>query len=944
MVSDQKRREDRKTRANRKDAGYVEVKAIVPPSLVQIMDGQRGEIPRSQWLVRAAFQVVGLEPTDLHRRPGRPRTRNVQSAPVPMEDLRFRMTSWWDITARYRSGDDLRGCIGRRDRDDDLTELRWTYSATFGDFDPYKAVKNIKGRQWTGLYWQVPRASADRLCEKAQAAGAEIVPIDPPTDWTGIAVEIRPLIRLTDEQPQFWTAEIDFDYLQESVPPRVLAAFVRGYWGDGGAKWATVMDGFRTTARVVTGPLSAATVTAIRTELASHNVEVIDGPPCGITAEPVVAERDELGLLVNIRVDPRDRRSFALTDHDTATDWDGRRAFSANLWPHNRDLILRQGFGLEERGWDAREFPRLDWSQIPGGDQPVNGRRLRDYQRAGVEFVLRHQGRAVVGDEMGTGKTAQVIVALRATGARRFLVIAPKNAVGVWMREIRTWMPDYQEIVVVQGSTEVPVLPQAGWVIVTYDTLTPRTETIPLTGYSAEQMKDIWLAFVAAGAEDALEVTWDNMTTKEEVKGLKVRLDPDHEDLLDAVEHLNPPTGFNHGQRIADALQRARGVLRQALLDWTPDAAAIDEAHRIKNPRANRTRTVRMIVQDPQRAAVLLTGTPLRNRAEEGLDLLEALVPLQEYRWMASKHGVRQVDLAQALLGKYMIRRTKKEVNPELPQKIRQRLDIEGGSRAAEVLQDYLDTMAYAQEVYTKELLLSRDRQKAAEAAMGLWSKARRLLGIAKVVDGVVADLICDVVDERGCCIAFAHHRDVLALLEEQLDTLGLTVAVVHGGTSAAERAEAERAFQAGEVDVFLGGVTAAGESITLTRADTCLFAELAWVPAELLQAEDRGHRVGQTANGYHILTCIAGLGLPLADNMDALMWHALVRKLREINEILGEDTTLEFAEYLPEGEVNVRAMLEARAWAKAEEQFRNEGIADKDLNEIRSPGFSRKV
>lgn len=61
---------DQKTRSNRRRAGYASVMAVIPPDLVVQMDRQRGDMPRSEWLIRSAFGVPPERP--LGRRNGRP--------------------------------------------------------------------------------------------------------------------------------------------------------------------------------------------------------------------------------------------------------------------------------------------------------------------------------------------------------------------------------------------------------------------------------------------------------------------------------------------------------------------------------------------------------------------------------------------------------------------------------------------------------------------------------------------------------------------------------------------------------------------------------------------------------------------------------------------------------------------------------------------------------
>src|SRR5690606_25052376 len=80
---------------------------------------------------------------------------------------------------------------------------------------------------------------------------------------------------------------------------------------------------------------------------------------------------------------------------------------------------------------------------------------LYPFQRAGVQFLI-HARRALLADEMGTGKTVQVAVALRemaAAGMDPFpaLVVAPNSVKTVWERELKKWAPDVT-VAVVRGS------------------------------------------------------------------------------------------------------------------------------------------------------------------------------------------------------------------------------------------------------------------------------------------------------------------------------------------------------------------------------------------------------------------------------------------------------------------------------------------------------------
>jgi hypothetical protein len=300
------------------------------------------------------------------------------------------------------------------------------------------------------------------------------------------------------------------------------------------------------------------------------------------------------------------------------------------------------------------------------------------------------------------------------------------------------------------------------------------------------------------------------------------------------------------------------------------------------------------MIADPSRGAVLLSGTPLRNHSGEGAELVEAIFPGLVASHTRRRANGRRSMIAQGkseasaeLLEKVMIRRLKSKVL-DLPPKIRQSVDIEP---TGEYFDAYHETLGLARSRIREAIDLGKTLSEARKTALGLLAAAKRFLGLAKIADGEIADLIDAIVDEKKACLVFVAHHSVCDELAEQLRQKGRSVVVVDGRTSQKDRAEAERRFQMKEVEVFLGGVNAAGEAITLTRAETCVFVELDWVPAAMLQAEDRGHRAGQEASGYHIITCVART--PGMICLDEEIASVLEAKLKDINATLGEGATL---------------------------------------------------
>ncbi|MBP2295101.1 SNF2-related protein [Azospirillum rugosum] len=874
----------RQMHANRSAQGWEVVQVLVPPALAEVMEQRRGDLPRSQWLALAAARSVGLAltPDQLERKRGRPATSTRPkpiaytpfdpSPPVVLPGIGWRMREQGVLAD---------GVMAVGDLGSNRTGLLWRKSGKFGSYDPYFDARNFG--IWSRTHWSVPARAAERIIERARASagGAVIVPLHV-RDWSGITIHMHPMRSRTDRPPAAWAPRIDLEEIEHACAGdrRRLADFLVANAGPlGGLSWFQNAGG----AQLFAAAISANEFQEIREKLEARGVRVGEGEPVGLSKEPVTAQYDDMGLSVRIVRDRGDRRHLRLSPAANHTDrFPVEITLPAPLWRDQAIALAEMGVAITETDRPGSRIPEVNWSAIPGWTTPAaNGYLLREYQRDAIRFFLERRMRAVCGDEMGLGKTGEAIAAATAAGYRKNLVVCPKNAVGVWRRQITEWAAPgtNPEVVVIHSSTDVPALPagddQVGWILVTYDTITPRKEVIAIPEQWGDQVSTMLQEFGASHLID------------EETR--KITLDPaDPESLQpliavrERLHHL--PAELS---RIPAALDRVMGPVSQAISAWNPHLTIVDEAHRIKNRAARRTGVVRELTSEPTRGALLLTGTPLRNKAEEALVLAEAIVPVAELRRDFHSIGSSAVDAAKALLGAVMIRRTKDQVLTELPPNIRTRVDLD-----LESIAGYAEAMAAAQEAFEKALQAGQTLAQARMAAQGNWSQARKALGVAKAASGQITDLVEEVVAEKGCCLLWAHHRDVVDELARQLRDIGLRVATVDGRTRQMDRDEAERAFQAGEIDVFLGGITAAGEALTLTRADTSIFAEASVVPAEMLQAEDRGHRLGQTAAGYNVMTCLALAGAPI--EVDEITWRIVQRKVGEINAVLGEQRTLD--------------------------------------------------
>lgn len=168
-----------------------------------------------------------------------------------------------------------------------------------------------------------------------------------------------------------------------------------------------------------------------------------------------------------------------------------------------------------------------------------------------------------------------------------------------------------------------------------------------------------------------------------------------------------------------------------------------------------------------------------------------------------------------------------------------------------------------------------------------LMSRIRANLALFKAP--LVANYLIDVLEASAEAerpqkiVCFGHHRKAIEAIRERVEhSMPGSVVTFLGGGSKKKRQEAVDRLQEDErVRLFLGSIGAASTGLTLTRADRVIFAELDWVPVQLLQAEDRVWRIGQTEN-------VLSEFLVVGQSIEVSLARRIVSKLDVIAQAIG--------------------------------------------------------
>ena len=328
--------------------------------------------------------------------------------------------------------------------------------------------------------------------------------------------------------------------------------------------------------------------------------------------------------------------------------------------------------------------------------------------------------------------------------------------------------------------------------------------------------------------------------------------------------------------------------LRSKLLAKRYKIVVCDESHFLKDRRAQRTQAVMPLLKDANRA-ICLTGTPALSRPIELFTQLEALVPkvfarLNEYgaRYCANGGpfgmytGCTHADELHVMISKLcMVRRLKKDVLKDLPPKQRTQvwLALEkssmGDVRRIKSLLDELRQRGGTNDLEEKRLLNELFLASAKAKAKSVCEYLETL------IDGSTSKFLF-----------FAHHGVLLDAVAQCMDAKKVKTIRIDGSTPAAVRGDLVNAFQRrDDVRVAILSIKAAGMGLTLTAASTVIFGEMVWTPGDLIQAEDRAHRIGQQSS-------VLVQYLHAKDTIDEIIWQSIKKKLDNLGAVLNGQTS----------------------------------------------------
>lgn len=288
-----------------------------------------------------------------------------------------------------------------------------------------------------------------------------------------------------------------------------------------------------------------------------------------------------------------------------------------------------------------------------------------------------------------------------------------------------------------------------------------------------------------------------------------------------------------------------------------------DEAQYLKNSNTQNAKSIKKIKADTRYA---LTGTPIENSLAELWSIFDFIMPgyLFSYRTfkntyetpIVKEENYEAMEKLRMLIEPFVLRRNKKEVLTELPDKTITVLNNEMGEEQRNI---YLNYLAQAKQELAEEIDINGYERSQMQILSAL-TRLRQIcchpsLFIEDYQEGSskldqCMEIVEEAVNGGHKILLFSGYTSMFEIIEKELKSLGIKYFKLTGSTKVEERVKLVDEFnENSDVKVFLISLKAGGTGLNLIGADMVIHYDPWWNLSAENQATDRAYRIGQKKN-----------------------------------------------------------------------------------------------
>lgn len=477
-------------------------------------------------------------------------------------------------------------------------------------------------------------------------------------------------------------------------------------------------------------------------------------------------------------------------------------------------------------------------------------KELYPFQKEGVKIMLENDRNILLGDEMGLGKTPQASSYLRnKKNSLPALIVSPASLKENWKKEVKLWSGKDSYIIEGRKVEDLSnIFSKYQVVIINYDIL----------GY-------------------------DNDSDKKYINKIKNKI----KKLKEREKVCND---FDQKQKIRKKIKTYSALKRNFIVKvdgWCDELIKLnfntiigDEIQYISGADTIRTRAMNQICFSLFNSKkIFISGTPYETKTAQFFPCLHILSPddfADEYRYkmrycdpVKTFFGWKFEGLSNAkelhdIISKFMIRRLKKDVWKELPEKIRSviPMNIKKSDR------DKYDKVDRELEL----AILNKEKN-----ALSKLEALKQASFNAKINSMIL--WIKEFLEVNDKLIVFIWHKESCEILEKEFK--GKSVSIT-GKTPTNLREKNKEEFQNNpKIKLFIGQIKSAGVGLNLTSSSAVAFLEFGTTAPGMEQAEDRVHRLGQKSEkvfAYYLI---------MENSIDEQIMEVLNRRNKDLKMVL---------------------------------------------------------